>query len=111
MLIKLSNKGTTLIVSVVGELDHHSAEHVRQKIDGELIKASTRNVIFDLSRLSFMDSSGIGVIIGRYKNVKKLDGKMAIVSSNKQVNRIIEMSGISKMIPVYDNIESAANKM
>jgi stage II sporulation protein AA (anti-sigma F factor antagonist) len=109
--IKFANKGTTLVVNVVGELDHHSADHVRQKIDGELLKSTTKNVIFDFSKLSFMDSSGIGVIMGRYKNVNKLGGSMAIVSLNTQINRIIEMSGISKMIPVYESIENAVNKM
>jgi stage II sporulation protein AA (anti-sigma F factor antagonist) len=109
--IKFANKGTTLVVNVVGELDHHSADHVRQKIDGELLKSTTKNVIFDFSKLSFMDSSGIGVIMGRYKNVNKLGGSMAIVSPNTQINRIIEMSGISKMIPVYESIENAVNKM
>lgn len=111
MQIKFANKGTTLVVNVVGELDHHSADHVRQKIDGELLKSTTKNVIFDFSKLSFMDSSGIGVIMGRYKNVNKLGGSMAIVSLNTQINRIIEMSGISKMIPVYESIENAVNKM
>lgn len=72
MEIRFTNRGSTLIASFSGELDHHFAEYARNKIEGELLKATTRNVIFDLSGLSFMDSSGIGVLVGRYANIKKL---------------------------------------
>jgi stage II sporulation protein AA (anti-sigma F factor antagonist) len=109
--IKLSNKGTTLIVAFIGELDHHSAEYARQKIDGELIRSTTKNVIFNFSKLTFMDSSGIGVIMGRYKNLARLNGKAAIASSSPQVLRILEMSGVLKFVPYYDNMEDAINAM
>ena len=105
--IKFSNKGTTLVVNLAGELDHHYSEYARQKIDGEIMKASTRNVVFDFSRLGFMDSSGIGVIAGRYKNISKLNGKAAIVCRNPQINRILEMSGIFRLIPSYERLEDA----
>ncbi|MCX7710495.1 MAG: anti-sigma F factor antagonist [Clostridia bacterium] len=107
MQIKFSNKGTTLIVGINGELDHHSAEYIRQKVDGEIIKSSTKNVIFDLSNVSFMDSSGIGVIIGRYKNIQKLNGKTALTGLNEHVKRIFDMAGLLKIIPAYGNVESA----
>jgi len=105
--IKFSNKGTTLIIGISGELDHHSAEHARQKIDAEMIKSTTKNIIFDFSRLVFMDSSGIGIIMGRYKNIRELNGKAAIVNVNAQVRRILEMSGILKIMPIYDNMDDA----
>jgi len=105
--IKFTNRGTTLIIRIIGELDHHTAEYVRQKIDGELLKSTTRNIIFDFSELSFMDSSGIGVIIGRYKNILKLNGKAAVVNTNDQIMRILDMSGILKIIPVYKSLDDA----
>lgn len=111
MKVKISYKGTTLIAYLAGELDHHNAEYVRQKIDNELMKSSNRNMVFDFSEVSFMDSSGIGVIIGRYKNIQKLNGKLAIISVNDQVRRIFEMSGLHKIIPAYDNIDDAIKKM
>ena len=111
MDIRFSNKGTTLIVSVAGELDHHYSEYARQKIDGEIMKATTRNVVFDFSKLGFMDSSGIGVIAGRYKNISKLNGKAAIVCSNMQINRILEMSGILRLIPAYGNLDEAVKTL
>lgn len=111
MDIRFSNKGTTLIVSVSGELDHHYSEYARQKIDGEIMKATTRNVVFDFSRLGFMDSSGIGVIAGRYKNISKLNGKAVIVCSNTQINRILEMSGILRLMPAYGTLDEAVKTL
>jgi len=109
--IKFTNKGTTLIISISGELDHHSAEHLRQKIDAEMVKATTRNVIFDFSKVSFMDSSGVGVIIGRYRNIQNLNGKMAVVNVDSRIGRIFEMSGLLNLLPVYDNIDDALKNL
>ncbi len=111
MKVKISYKGSTLIASIMGELDHHSAEYIREKIDSELIKATTKNVIFDFSKVSFMDSSGIGVIMGRFKNVQKLNGKLSVTNVSDQMMRIFEMSGLLKIIPAYDNVDVAINKM
>lgn len=111
MKVDFSNKGTTLIASIVGELDHHTAEYIKQKMDYEIIKSTTKNVIFDFSNVTFMDSSGIGVILGRYKNVVKLNGKAAVASVNSQIKRLFDMSGIQKIMPVFDSVENAVNKM
>lgn len=111
MQVKLSNKGTTLIVNVIGELDHHCAEYIRQKVDHEMIKSTTKNIIFDFSKISFMDSSGIGVIIGRYKNIQQLNGKIAMIHVSDQIKKIFEMSGLLKIIPLYDNLDNAMNNI
>ena len=111
MDIKFSNKGNTLIVNVEGELDHHYAEYIQQKIDGQIMKSTTKNLVFDFSKLGFMDSSGIGVIAGRYKNIRKLNGKAAIVCKNLQISRILEMSGILKLIPVYECVNDAVSAL
>jgi stage II sporulation protein AA (anti-sigma F factor antagonist) len=109
--VKFSNRGSTLIVGIIGELDHHSAEYVREKIDSEIMKSTTKNVIFDFSKVSFMDSSGIGVVMGRYKNIQKLNGKAVIVSVSDQIKRIFDMSGLFRIMPVYDNIDNAISGM
>jgi len=96
-------------VTIIGELDHHSAEYIRQKIDSEIIKSTTKNIIFDFSKLEFMDSSGIGVIMGRFRNIQKLNGKMAAVNVSSRIQRILDMSGLSKILPVCENIEGALN--
>lgn len=107
MEIKFSNRGSTLVALFVGELDHHYSEYARNKIERELLKATTHNVVFDLTGLSFMDSSGIGVIVGRFINIKKMGGRTAIICRNPKICRILEISGILKLMPVFGDLEHA----
>jgi stage II sporulation protein AA (anti-sigma F factor antagonist) len=109
--IKLSRKGTTLIIKIMEDMDHHSAQYLRQKIDFEIVKATVKNIIFDFSNVNFMDSSGIGVVVGRYKNIQKLNGKAAIVNANPKIMQIFEMSGVLKIIPAYSNLDKAISGM
>ncbi len=111
MDIKLSKKGTTLIIRIMEDMDHHSAQYLRQKIDNELVKATVKNIIFDFSNVNFMDSSGIGIIVGRYKNIQKLNGKAAIINANPKIMQIFEMSGILKIIPAYNDLDKAISSM
>ena len=111
MQVKFTNKGSTLVISIIGEIDHHSAEYIRDKIDAQMMKSTTRNIVFDLSRVGFMDSSGIGVVVGRYKNISKLDGKAAIVTPNAQIRKILEISGIQRIIPIFGSVDEAISSM
>lgn len=107
MHVKFTNKGNILIIRLIGELDHHASDDVRRKIDNEMIKPTTKNIIFDLSNLSFMDSSGIGIIMGRYKIITKINGKVLIACSNTQIVKLLEMSGIHKIIPIFADVDKA----
>lgn len=107
MQVKISSRGSNTIVSLIGELDHHSAQMVRIKIDAEIIKTSTKVVLIDFSKVSFMDSSGIGVVVGRYKSLKELNGDLVLVNLSPQIRRIFEMSGILRQIKVFDSIDMA----
>lgn len=109
--VKFTSRGTTLIASILGELDHHSTEYLKEKMESEILKSTTKNIIFDFSRVSFMDSSGLGVIIGRYKDVQKLNGKVAISNVNPQIKRVFEISGMFKLIPVYEDINDAVEAL
>ncbi len=109
--VRFANRGSTLIASLSGELDHHFSEYVRNKLERELLKATTRNVIFDLTGLSFMDSSGIGVLVGRYANISKLGGKAAIICKNRKIQRILEISGVFKLMPLYEELDIAVKTL
>lgn len=111
MDVTFSNKGITLIIKIRGELDHHTAEYIRRKIDSEVMKSFTKNVIFDFSEVSFMDSSGIGVIMGRYKNIRQLHGNVSLVNIKPQLKRIFDMSGILKYVSIHDSVNDAINMM
>lgn len=111
MYIDFQNKAKTLIVELSGELDHHSAEEVRVKIDDRIDRQLIEKVIFDFSSVSFMDSSGIGVIIGRYKRVSMRGGRVAIASVNPSIKRIFDLSGMFKIINVYSNVNEAVENL
>ena len=111
MDVKLQRKGTTLVIRIMEDMDHHSAQYLRQKIDSEIIKSTVKNIIFDFSKVNFMDSSGIGIVVGRYKNIQKLNGRAAIVNANPKLMQIFEMSGVLKIIPAYADLEDALTSM
>ena len=96
-----------LVVKLGGELDHHSAESTRKKIDEAIMENNLKNVILDLKDLSFMDSSGIGLIMGRYRNISENNGKLLVISGNQYVDRILKMSGLLKIIKAYPKLDTA----
>lgn len=107
MDLKLIGDKKTILIKVNSELDHHSATEIRKAVDGKIKNTNAKNVIFDFTRVDFMDSSGIGVIMGRYKMTKILGGKVVIFGARKNVSRIIELSGIDKIIDVCNTAEEA----
>ncbi|WMJ81200.1 anti-sigma F factor antagonist [Clostridium sp. MB40-C1] len=111
MNLNFENKGDKLVIHMLGELDHHSAEEVRNKIDDRVERDNCYNLILDFSGVTFMDSSGIGVVIGRYKKLLRSKGKLYITKVNGSVKRVFELSGMFKIIPLYDSIEQALENM
>ena len=111
MELFLSGKHHTLIVKIYGELDHHAAISIRESVDRELARTGARNVAFDLSRVTFMDSSGIGVIMGRYKIAKTLGGRVIIYGASEEVGRIINMSGIGDIAVIADSMEDGIREV
>lgn len=100
-----------LVVQFKGELDHHTTESSRQKIDQQYSDHRIKNIVFDLRGLTFMDSSGIGLIMGRYKNSMEKGGKLVLVSQNSYVDKILKMSGLLKIVDSYPTIESAIESL
>lgn len=107
MTLKFSNEKDSLIMAISGEIDHRYATQIRNEADRKIVTYPDKRLIIDLSQVTFMDSSAIGVIIGRYKLVMSLGGSIAIVSSNDTLGRILEMSGIRKIIPIYATLAEA----
>lgn len=107
MYLKFENNSDRLLVHMMGELDHHSAEEVRNKIDDRLNREDMKKLIMDFSGVSFMDSSGIGVVIGRYKKLAYKNGVVCITNVNEPVRRVFELSGMFKIIKLYNSNEEA----
>ncbi|CAG7840803.1 anti-anti-sigma factor [Clostridium novyi B str. ATCC 27606] len=107
MKLKFEEREDILIVHMDGELDHHTAEEVRNRLDDRIDRNGVNKLIMNFLNVSFMDSSGIGVVIGRYKKVSTRGGKVCMIGAIGAVKRVFELSGIFKIIPLYDNVEEA----
>ena len=100
-----------LIVRLSKDLDHHNALYLRERSDQILDRNSIRNIIFDFTNSSFMDSSGIGVIMGRYKRIIFTGGKVAVTGVGDTVDRIFKISGLYKIIEKYETVKDAIKVM
>ena len=87
-----------LCIRMPKEIDHHNAEILSKKVDNYIYGEKVNHVVFDFIDTEFMDSSGIGIIAGRYKKVQCFGGNVYILHAGKQVNRILMLSGIQKYV-------------
>lgn len=94
--------GDYLCVQMPKEIDHHNAESISEKIDQFIVKRNVNHVLFDFSETEFMDSSGIGILVGRYKKVACFQGKIYLVHMNAQIKKILSVSGIAKYMEILE---------
>ena len=99
---RFEKKDNVLYLEITEEIDHHTTEKVRRLMDNEITRFMPRKIVFDFSNVSFMDSAGIGLLIGRYKLIKLLGGTAEIININKTISKVLEMSGILKIIPIQN---------
>ena len=90
-----------LMIRMNAELDHHLAEEMRQVIDDVIDKRGVTHIVFDFTKVDFMDSAGIGLIMGRYKKVMD-KGDITIVGVRESVKRILLISGLHKIVNIYE---------
>lgn len=98
-----------LIISLNAELDHHLADEMREVIDEIIDERGVNRVIIDFSNVGFMDSAGIGLIMGRYKKIRD-NGDISVVGANESIKRILLISGLHKIVYIYDNLYDAVKK-
>ena len=89
-----------LTLRISEEIDESTTEKLRRKIDNEITRFLPRKVIFDFSDVSFMDSAGIGMLLGRYKIIRMLGGQLELINVNRQIEKVFEISGILRIIPI-----------
>lgn len=99
-----------LIISMTAELDHHLADEMREVIDNIIDTRGVHNVIFDFSKIGFMDSAGIGLIMGRYKRVRG-KGSIYITGANESIRRILLISGLHKLIVSCADVNEAVGRI
>ena len=103
MKITYIKKDKRLIFEIEEDIDECCVQKIRRRIDNEIQRYMPKEVIFDFSNVSFMDSAGIGLIIGRYKLINMIGGELKIANVNTQIQKIFEMSGVVKIIPIIDS--------
>ena len=99
---KFYDKDKLLILKITDEIDDHNVQNIRRKADYEIERYMPRKVIFDFDSVTFMDSAGIGLIIGRYKFANMIGAKLELSNLTQSVRRIFDMSGILKLIPTVE---------
>ncbi|SET88595.1 stage II sporulation protein AA (anti-sigma F factor antagonist) [Salinibacillus kushneri] len=109
--VQFESKHHVLLVRLSGELDHHTSEDLKHQWQSEMKKADIQHVIVNMESLSFMDSSGLGVMLGRYKEVQELGGEMVVCSLSQSVRRLFELSGLFKIVRLEENEDAALKKL
>jgi len=103
MDIKYNEMDKLLTCQITEEIDHHTTEKIRRILDDEIERYMPRKIIFNFDKVSFMDSAGIGMILGRYKIMKMLGGTVELINVNSNIKKIFEMSGMDKIISINNN--------
>lgn len=100
-------KGQTLIIHTPAEMDHHSSRNLRYETDLLMAENYISKIIFDFTRTTFMDSSGIGILLNRYKQMKASGGSMSFYGASPQIMRVLKIGGILGLMSQYESKEEA----
>ena len=109
MVMRMSTGAEGLTVWLSGELDHHAAREMREQIDGAIDRSSAKTVWLDFSGITFMDSSGIGLIMGRYRRMVSQGGALFVVGASDRLLRVMKLAGLEKL-PIWETSPHNSNK-
>ena len=96
--MEYQRKKDTVTVRITGELDHCSAQTIRRELDTLIAEPGVKHLVLDMKDMTFMDSSGIGVILGRYRELREKGGSVSVKNLNPQVEKIFTLSGMRQVI-------------
>ena len=103
MNTKYDKEDKLLTFEITEEIDHHTTEKIRRKMDYEMERYMPKKILFDFNQVTFMDSAGIGMLIGRYKTIRMLGGVAELTNVKPSIRKIFEMCGLLKIIPIVEN--------
>jgi stage II sporulation protein AA (anti-sigma F factor antagonist) len=98
-------KDGTLILILHGEIDHHNAVRIRTEMDALLYEERPTRTVLDLSHIEFMDSSGLGLIMGRYSLMQKIGGELILRRPHERIVKIFELAGLGRMVKIEEGSE------
>ena len=100
MSAKIECGENEIVVFLDGEIDHHSASIIRMTVDNTVLNRRPKMLTLDFEKVTFMDSSGIGLIIGRYKLMKECGGQLEIRGPQPYIRRVLKLSGIERIVKI-----------
>ena len=95
--------GHTMMISLYGDIDHHSVKRIRGEIDSSLYINRPKRAVMDLSEVKFMDSSGLGLILGRLSSAERIGCKLTLFSPSHEVMKILDLAGAGRLIEIKQN--------
>ena len=108
MQIQYDTETACLLVGLDGEIDHHSSNAMRAEVDAAIYAHLPQTLIFDFSRVSFMDSSGIGLIMGRSRLMEEYGGTLEIHNPSQQIRKVLRISGADRLAVIRNHVHAAA---
>ncbi len=102
--VELNEKNKVLIAMISGDVDHHSAKSIRSEIDSTIEQYQPNQTVLDFSGVTFMDSSGIGLVMGRYKIMQSIGGTVVIQNPPNHIKKVMQLAGLDK-IATINNIK------
>ena len=98
MAVKLETRENVIVARLEGEIDHHTARELREEIDEAVEQARPRELVLDFGEVSFMDSSGIGLILGRFRMMRLFSGKLSVTGADPRIRTMMKLAGIEKIV-------------
>ena len=102
MSVQISYKEGVMTARLSGEIDHHSAREMREAIDDTAQKLKPYCLRLDFTRVPFMDSSGVGIILGRYRKISCFGGKVYAVNAGSRIRRLLLLSGLENIVELIE---------
>ena len=102
MAVEIKNTGEVLTAYLIGEIDHHSAKKIRETIDSAAERTSPKKWVLDFRGVTFMDSSGIGLVMGRYKLMSSLGGELEVANVSAHIKKVMKISGLEKFAKIRE---------
>ncbi len=102
--------GHTMMIYVSGDIDHHSAKRIRGEIDSSLFIHRPRRAVMNMSEVEFMDSAGLGLILGRLASAEKLGCRLSVLDPSERVMKILELAGAGRLIEIKQNKEKSEKR-
>ncbi len=100
MPLQIQSDGETVTAFLSGEIDHHAAAAMREEIDAHLVGGTVKLLILDFGNVTFMDSSGIGLVMGRYRQIQYNDGQLQILNTPPQIYKVMRIAGLHRLATI-----------